>query len=68
VRAGAARAGARFTAVKVQKPQYLITGHVRARRGGRRLIIHASFDPAAIAVLRLAALALLAAFLLRLFR
>jgi hypothetical protein len=46
---------------------YRITRPAREHRG-RRLVMHTSFDPAAIAVLRLAAVALLAAFLLPMFR
>jgi hypothetical protein len=52
----------------VHKHSYRITRHAREHRGGRRLIMHASFDPAVVAVLRLAAVALLTAFLLRMFR
>jgi hypothetical protein len=50
--------------VTVHKHQYLIMRHVRAQRGGRCLITHSSFSPAAAALLRLAAAALLGALLL----
>jgi hypothetical protein len=64
---GAACAGARFAAVRVHKQSYRITRRAREHRG-RRLIMLASFDPAAVALLRLAAAALAAAFLLRMFQ
>jgi hypothetical protein len=53
--------------VRVHKQSYRITRRAREHRG-RRLIMLASFDPAAVALLRLAAAALAAAFLLRMFQ
>jgi hypothetical protein len=53
---------------RAHKRSYRITRHPREHRGGRRLIMLASFDPAAVAVLRLAAVALVAALLLTMFR
>ena len=39
----------------IHKHSYRITRYAPEHRGGRRLIMHASFDPAFVAVLRLAA-------------
>ena len=65
---GAACVGARFGAVRIHKHSYRITRYAPEHRGGRRLITHAPFDPAFVAVLRLAAVALVAALLLTMFR
>jgi DNA-binding Lrp family transcriptional regulator len=41
--------------VRIHKHSYRITRYASEHRGGRRLITHASFDPAFVAALRLAA-------------